>query len=135
MEDCIFCKIVSKELPSALLYEDDQTIAFLNIRPITKGHALVIPKKHSVNILDTDDEVLSRMVPEIKKIAGAVVKATGAKGFNLGVNNGAVSGQEIFHLHFHIIPRYGNDNLKPWPHSESEPKTREAMAEEIKKFL
>ncbi|MBX4188144.1 MAG: HIT family protein [Candidatus Doudnabacteria bacterium] len=135
MDNCIFCKIINKEIPSSLIYEDDQALAFLSIRPISKGHTLVIPKVHSKDLLSTDEKDLVSTIVVVKKIAQAIVKATGAAGFNLGVNNGAHAGQEIFHLHFHIIPRYSNDGLKPWPHLESEPKTGEDMAEEIKKFL
>jgi histidine triad (HIT) family protein len=135
MEDCIFCKIISKEIPSSVIYEDDEVISFLNLHPVSKGHSLVVPKQHSSDFLSTEPAVLAQSVQHVQKIAQAIIKATGAAGFNLTVNNGPAAGQEIFHLHFHIIPRYANDGLKPWPHLDSEPKTRDQMAEEIKKFL
>ncbi len=133
--DCIFCKISNKEIPSSIIYEDNDVISFLNIKPVGKGHALVVPKKHSDDFISTDEDTLTKLTIATKKVGTAIMKATGAAGFNLGVNNGAAAGQEIFHLHFHIIPRYQGDGLKPWPHLETEPKTRDEMAEEIKKFL
>jgi histidine triad (HIT) family protein len=132
MDDCIFCKIVNKEIPSDIVYEDDDTMAFLDIRPVAKGHTLVIPKKHSQNILDTDDETLAKVMVTCKKVGKAMVEAVGATAFNTGSNNGKASGQEVFHLHFHLIPRFAKDGLKTWPHKESEPKTRTELAERIK---
>lgn len=135
MEECIFCKIINKEIPSDIIYETDEVVAFLDVRPITKGHTLVIPKKHSQDLLSADDDVLKALIVGCKKLASAVVTATGAAGFNLSVNTSPAAGQVVFHTHFHIIPRFADDGLKPWPHSESEPKTRADMAAEIKKFL
>ncbi|MBI2607511.1 MAG: HIT family protein [Candidatus Doudnabacteria bacterium] len=132
MQDCIFCKIVEGSIPSNKVYEDDQVLAFLDIRPVSKGHTLVIPKKHSQDLLDTDDETLQHLLLAAKKVSRAVVKATGAQGFNLGVNNGKDSGQEVMHLHFHIIPRYVNDGLSPWPHRESDPTALSELAKNIK---
>lgn len=133
--DCIFCKIVNGEIPSDKIFEDDEVVAFLDIRPVNRGHSLVVPKKHFENILATPDEVLSTMIAHTKKIAAGIAKATGADGFNIGINTGVASGQTVFHTHLHIIPRFNNDGLKPWPHEESEPKTRAEMAAAIKKFL
>ncbi|HYC79616.1 MAG TPA: HIT family protein [Candidatus Binatia bacterium] len=135
MEDCIFCKIINKEIPADIIYEDENLLAFLDIRPVNKGHALLIPKKHAADMTSSDDETLSQLIVGVKKLAQAIMTATGAAGFNLGVNTGAASGQVVFHTHFHIIPRFANDGLKSWPHSDSEPKTRADVAAEIKKFL
>lgn len=135
MTDCIFCKIISKEIPADIIYEDTDVLAFLDLHPVNRGHALVVPKKHSEDLLHLDDEDAGPVMIKIKKVATAVLKATGAAGFNLHVNTGSSAGQVIFHTHFHIIPRYANDGLKMWPHSEVEPKTRAQQAEEIKKFL
>jgi histidine triad (HIT) family protein len=135
VSDCLFCKIASKEIPADLIYEDDKVVAFLDIKPVNKGHSLIIPKKHSHDLLDADDATLGTMIARVKKIAGAIMAATGAAGFNLGINTKSAAGQVVFHTHFHIIPRFSNDGLKMWPHSESEPKTRKQMAEEIKKFI
>lgn len=130
--DCIFCKIIRGDIPSNKVFEDDQILAFLDIQPISRGHTLVIPKKHSDNILQTDEETLATTVKSAQKIAAAVMKATGADGFNLTVSSGAIAGQTVFHLHFHIIPRFSNDGLKSWPRSESEMESLEEAAEAIK---
>jgi histidine triad (HIT) family protein len=133
--DCLFCKIIRKEIPAELIYEDNDIVAFLDIRPISKGHALVIPKKHSEDLLAADDQTLGIIMSNVKRLASAIMAATGAAGFNLAVNTKSAAGQVVFHTHFHIIPRFSNDGLKMWPHLESEPRTRVQMAEEIKKFI
>lgn len=135
MENCIFCKIVAGEIPSDKIYEDDSVVAFLDVKPVSRGHVLVIPKKHSSDLLSADDATLLDLMPKVKKVAIALVKAVNAHGINISANNGAASGQIIFHLHFHLIPRFTNDSLTPWPHKDSEPKTRALLAEEIKKQL
>jgi histidine triad (HIT) family protein len=135
MSDCIFCKIASKEIPADIIFEDDKVVAFMDASPVTKGHALLIPKSHSSDLPGTPDEDLASLIIYAKKIAVGVVKAIPAAGFNTSINTGAAAGQTVFHTHFHIIPRFANDGLKSWPHLESEPKTRAEMAAEIKKFL
>jgi len=111
---CVFCKIVNWETPSQRVYEDDNYIAFLDINPINFGHALIIPRKHFVNIDDTPVETLSDMIRLTKKIASAVMDAMKADGYNIGVNNYPAAGQAVDHVHFHIIPRYENDGLQLW---------------------
>ncbi|MBN1376822.1 HIT family protein [Candidatus Woesearchaeota archaeon] len=113
--DCIFCKIVKGEIPCAKIYEDKEFLAFLSIGPVNKGHTLVIPKEHSKNLFDFPKAEESDLVEFLKKVADAVVKGTGADGFNLSLNNGKAAGQLVFHTHFHIIPRFNNDGLKSWP--------------------
>mgnify|MGYP001585061865 CR=1 FL=1 len=135
MNNCIFCKIINKEIPADIIYEDDQALAFLDIRPVSRGHALVVPKKHSDDFLSSEDQVLEDLMPKIKKIAAAVMKATNAEGINISTNHGAAAGQVVFHLHFHLIPRFGGDRLTAWPHQEIEPKTRAEIAEAIKRNL
>ncbi len=115
MSDCIFCKIVNKELPCYKIYEDNDFLAFLDIQPIAKGHTLVIPKKHYSNFSKTPTEILAKIMPLVQKIGLAVQKATGADGFNIGLNNGSSAGQIIMHTHFHIIPRFTGDQLATWP--------------------
>jgi histidine triad (HIT) family protein len=85
--------------------------------------------------LEADDETVKQTVIRMKKIAAVVMKAVGAQGFTASTNLGEAAGQSVFHLHFHIIPRFSNDGLKPWPQQEIEPKTRKEIAEEIKKNL
>ncbi|MEQ6377231.1 HIT family protein [Bacillaceae bacterium S4-13-58] len=106
--DCIFCKIVNGEIPSAKVYEDEQVYAFLDISQVTKGHTLVIPKEHSKNIYETKPEVASELFQRVPKIAQAVKNAFNPVGLNILNNNGEEAGQSVFHLHFHIVPRYGN---------------------------
>lgn len=135
MTDCIFCKIITKEIPSDVVFEDDKVVAFLDIKPTNPGHVLVVPKKHSKDLLEADNDTVCQTMVRIKKIAPAVIEAVGASSFNLGVNTGPASGQVVFHLHFHIIPRISSDGLEPWPHHDSEPKSRIQMAEKIKGIL
>ncbi|MDP2656761.1 MAG: HIT family protein [bacterium] len=118
MNDCIFCKILNKEIPAEILFEDDETIAFLDIRPISKGHTLVIPKEHSTDFNDTSREYLMAITQTVKIVSRAIMKALGASGFNIGVNNGESAGQVIFHAHWHVIPRFDRDGLVPWPEKE-----------------
>ena len=104
---CIFCKIVSKEIPAKILYEDDDTISFLDAFPITKGHTLVIPKKHFSQIQDMPDNVNQKLFDTVHKI---IPKTDSVKGSTLVlIHNGKESGQEIMHVHVHLIPR-GLDN-------------------------
>ena len=134
-EDCIFCKIVRGEVPAEKIYEDENTLAFMDLRPVSRGHALVIPKNHSADFLSAQDTDLINATKTAQKVAAAIMKGIGASGINITSNNGSAAGQVIFHLHFHIIPRFANDGLKPWEHKESESKTRAELAEIIKKNL
>jgi histidine triad (HIT) family protein len=115
MNDCLFCKIIAKQLPSASVYEDDDVYAFLDIHPVNPGHVLIVPKQHVDDFLSSDPAMLSKLIQATQKIARAVVAATGTIGFNLEENNGAIAGQMIRHLHLHIIPRRADDGLKHWP--------------------
>ena len=133
--DCIFCKIRKGEIPADKIYEDEHTFAFLDIRPINKGHALVIHKNHHQDIFDTPAEELCAMMATAKKVAEAVVKETNADGVNIGMNNKAVAGQAVWHSHLHIIPRFEGDGLRHWPGKEYEEGEAAKMAEAIKKHL
>ncbi len=135
MADCIFCKIAGKEIPSEIVFEDENIFAFLDIKPVANGHTLVVSKKHSADFLATDDEVIGHLMPGVKRIGQAVVKALDAQGLNITTNVGAASGQSVFHLHFHLIPRVDRDGLNTWPHQDSDPKTRAEVAESIRKYL
>ena len=107
----IFEKIIQREVPADIVYEDDCVLAFLDIRPNSKGHTLIVPKECFVNIFDADDEVIGHMMRIAKKISHALVKATGASGVNLVMNNGADAGQEVFYAHLHVIPRMAHDGV------------------------
>ena len=133
MNDCIFCKIIAGEIPSTAVYEDDNVFAFLDITPVNPGHTLVVPKKHSTNVLDTDDETLASLFPAVKQVAHAVKKGMEAEGINIHINNGSAAGQVVPHLHLHIIPRYADDGLHLWKGSEK--KYSEDAARKIKEAL
>ncbi len=135
MSDCLFCKIISKELPSSVVYEDDDVLAFLDIKPTNPGHTLVVPKKHSDGFHDAYPETLQKLIVATQKIANAVAQAMGTTGFNLEENNGAIAGQVIPHLHLHIIPRRPEDGLKHWPGSSYPEGEKEDVAERIRKVL
>lgn len=113
--DCIFCKIIKKEIPSDIVYEDENFIAFLDINPINKGHVLVVPKKHSANVYEMDDETAKNIFPLIKKLSIAIKKAVNSDGINIGMNNDEAAGQLIMHSHVHIMPRFKEDGLRHWP--------------------
>lgn len=131
MNDCIFCKIISGEIPSHKVYEDEWSLAFLDISPSSVGHTLVIPKDHFENIYTLPDETLARLALSAKKVAVAVKNATLCDGINLIMNNEKNAGQIIFHAHIHIIPRKENDGLKLFPHGSS---TNEELSELAKKI-
>jgi len=105
-EDCIFCKIARREKEASVVYEDAEVIAFMDIRPLNEGHTLIIPKQHYVDIFDIPEKLLESTHDVTKKIAIAVKKATKADGISIVQQNGAAAGQEIFHLHVHVIPRF-----------------------------
>ena len=109
--DCIFCKIISGEIPSARVYEDDHVLAFLDIGPLQPGHTLVIPKDHHPQLADMPPETMAEFGRVLPRIAKAVAAATGADGYNILQSNGEVAGQEVFHVHFHVVPRSRQDGL------------------------
>jgi histidine triad (HIT) family protein len=134
-KDCLFCKIVRGEIPSLKICEDHDFLAFMDIKPVNPGHALVVPKKHCSNILDFPRAEEADFVEFVKKVAKAVTKATKADGFNLGMNNGAAAGQVVFHAHLHVIPRYNTDGFHNWPHKDYKPGEMEAVHKKIVSFL
>ena len=112
MEDCIFCKIVNGEIPSYTVYQDDDTLAFLDINPNTQGHTLVIPKKHAANITDMDDKDIASVFRTVRKVVSGLQAAINPEGFNLVVNHGEMAGQVIHHFHCHVIPRNTGDGIE-----------------------
>jgi len=111
VEDCIFCKIANKEIPTDLVYEDENFIAFLDIKPRAEGHTLIIPKKHYKTILDMPNTLGNELQEAIKKVSLDLIKKVKAEGFNVLTNVGEVSGQEVHHVHVHIIPRKEGDGI------------------------
>ncbi len=131
-ENCIFCKIIRGEIPSHKVYEDEHTLAFLDIRPNNHGHTLVIPKDHFENIYTLPDETLARLSLAVKKVAIAVKNGMDADGINLIMNNEEAAGQIIFHAHMHIVPRTKDDGYKHWPQGEYLEGEAEAVVEKIR---
>jgi histidine triad (HIT) family protein len=128
---CIFCKIIAGEIPAYRVYEDDKVFAFLDIKPVHPGHILVIPKKHLTNLEEIDNQDLTDLILVVKEMGALVKNNLNYESYNVIVNNDPVAGQEIPHLHFHIIPRVAGDNLHHWPHQEYAP----GEAEEVLKKL
>ena len=113
--DCLFCKIVAGEIPATKVHEDETTIAFMDINPATRGHLLVIPRRHARDLHEIGDDDLAAVVSVGKRLAARVVERLGADGVNLHQSNGAAAWQTVFHFHLHVIPRYADDPLRlPW---------------------
>jgi len=133
---CIFCKIVKKEIPAAVVYEDESVISFLDIMPANKGHCLVVPKKHYEALLDILDEDLSELIKAVKKVGKALSLSIGNGAYNIIMNNGEEAGQLVKHAHIHIIPRFKGDRLRlSWSHKKYKDKEIDGYKEKIKKFL
>jgi histidine triad (HIT) family protein len=113
--DCIFCKIVAGELPATIVAEDERTIAFMDISPASRGHALVIPRAHAADVHEIDPDDLAAVAFAAQGLAAKARDNLGAAGVNLLNSSGAAAWQTVFHFHMHVIPRYAGDPLKlPW---------------------
>ena len=113
--DCLFCKIVAGEIPSTRVAEDEHTVAFMDINPATRGHALVIPKQHSADLFEISDADLQRTTLAARRLAGRISQTLRPDGFNILNSCGAVAWQTVFHFHLHVVPRYEDDPLElPW---------------------
>jgi len=113
--DCLFCKIVAGEIPATIVAEDERTIAFMDINPATRGHALVIPRAHVRDVHEIDPEDLKAVAAVAQQIAAKARERLGADGVNLLNSNGSAAWQTVFHFHMHVIPRYEGDPLRlPW---------------------
>jgi len=111
---CVFCKIISREIPAYIVYEDEKALAFLDQRPTSLGHTLVVPKSHYANLEEISEEDLAALMLAVKKVGGLLKDKLGIAGYNVNENNDPVAGQVVNHLHFHVIPRYENDGLVLW---------------------
>ncbi len=130
--DCIFCKIVAGELPARIVDEDERTIAFMDIAPATRGHALVIARAHSTDLLSIDPEDLSAVALASQRLADRAKQRLGADGVNLLNSCGQAAWQTVFHFHVHVIPRYNDDPLRlPWVPSAGDPDEIAAAAQEL----
>ena len=134
-DDCVFCKIVNGEIPCSKVYEDEKILAFLDISPVNKGHALVIPKKHFETLLDVPDDLLGDLMKAVKKVAKAVIKVAETDGFNLMQSNKTTAGQAVPHFHIHIIPRIDGDGLKHWPQGKYGRGEMEKFAKQISSLV
>ena len=130
--DCIFCAIAAGEIPCFKVYEDELVLAYLDINPFSKGHTLVIPKKHSAGLLDTDDETLAVVVSRVKKVAAHLKAALGCDGFNIMQNNGEAAGQTVRHVHFHIVPRWTGDDASSFVNRPGDMEALKALAEQVR---
>lgn len=122
MTECIFCKLINGEIPSAKIYEDDHVFAFMDIMPLTKGHVLVIPKEHKESIYDLSEDQASNLFKVVPHLANVLKESYHPAGMNILNNNGAPAGQSVFHFHLHLIPRYDEtDGFKAtWRTKEKE---------------
>jgi histidine triad (HIT) family protein len=113
--DCLFCKIIAGELPSTIVAEDERTVAFMDINPATRGHALVVPRAHATDLLEVPENDLAACAAAAKRLAARAKNGLGADGVNLLNSCGRAAWQTVFHFHIHVIPRYADDPLKlPW---------------------
>ena len=130
--DCIFCKIIAGELPARIVDEDEHTIAFMDIAPATRGHALVIPRTHSVDLTDVSGADLRAVAVAAQRLAGRMRARLGADGINLLNACGPAAWQTVFHFHVHVIPRYDGDPLRlPWVPSAGDPDEIALAAQEL----
>lgn len=110
--NCIFCSIIARTTPAEILFENEDALCILDINPIHYGHSLVIPKLHCKDFLDLPPSSFDGVLSAVHTVARATVKSLSLEGFNIFSNNGKIAGQSVFHFHFHITPRYENDNIK-----------------------
>lgn len=111
-DDCIFCKLANGDIPTNVVYEDDDFTVIMDASPATKGHSLILPKEHFSNIYELDDELAGKVFVLAKKLATEMTDKLQCDGFNIVQNNGETAGQTVFHFHMHLIPRYKGDNQK-----------------------
>ena len=132
MEDCIFCKIISGEIPAYKVYEDTQTLAFFDINPASEYHTLVIPKRHYINMFDTPEEDAVAVMKTIKTVTTLYEEKLGLKDLNVINNSGLKAHQDVFHLHYHVVPRFSDKSLgSPWTRY---PELRDKFPEMLEKL-
>ncbi|MCF0109399.1 MAG: HIT family protein [Erysipelotrichaceae bacterium] len=130
---CIFCEIIKGNIPGVKVYEDDDVLAILDISQVTKGHTLVMPKKHVADIIEADEETVLKCMKVVHELTPKIVNNLGAEGCNILNNCKAVAGQSVEHLHFHIIPRYSENDAVTIAFNESEKQDLAAVAAQILK--
>ena len=131
--DCIFCKIIAGDLPGQIVDQDEDTVAFMDVAPATRGHSLVVPRRHVRNLLEIGDQDLAATMRTARRLAGRMTERLGADGVNLINSCGAAAWQSVFHFHIHVIPRYEDDPMRlPWTPSPGDPERIAAVAEELR---
>jgi histidine triad (HIT) family protein len=131
--DCIFCKIIAGELPATVVAEDERTVAFMDINPATRGHALVVPREHARDLLDVDEADLAATITTARRLAARMSERLDAAGVNLLNSCGAAAWQTVFHFHIHVIPRYHDDPLRlPWTPAPGDSDQIAATAEALR---
>jgi histidine triad (HIT) family protein len=134
---CVFCQIAAKRIPAKIVYEDDVSMAFLDINPANTGHLLLIPKQHFETVMDIPPELFKEMADSLQRVATGLFKAVQAQGLNILQNNKEIAGQIIPHAHFHLIPRYKDDGLQlgALRQGKIEEETFNQIAEKIKEAI
>ena len=135
-DPCIFCDIVCGEAPARIVHDDDRTLAFLDIFPITRGHTLVVPKAHSRDLFDADPDDVAAVARTAQLVAAGLRDAVSPDGLNLLQTNGAAAMQTVFHLHVHVLPRWEGDSLRvSFDRKPGEPNDLDEVAEELRDAL
>lgn len=135
-DDCIFCKLANGEIPTNVIYEDQDLSVILDMGPASKGHALILPKNHFDDVCSLDEKTAARILPMGARVGQAMKSALGAAGFNLVQNNGRAAGQTVFHFHMHVIPRYADGpDMVSWTPGEPTAAELEQTANELRKAL
>jgi histidine triad (HIT) family protein len=133
MTDCLFCKIVAGEIPAQIVHADARTVAFMDIAPATRGHCLVVPRVHTDDLLTADPEDVTACALAAQELARRAYEDLGAAGVNVLQSSGAPAWQSVFHLHFHVIPRYAGDPLVlPWRHAQGDTEEIAAAAAQLR---
>jgi histidine triad (HIT) family protein len=133
-DNCIFCKIVAGELPATVIDADERTVAFMDINPATRGHALVIPRAHAADVGEIADDDLAACARMAKRVAARQREVLGAEGVNLLQSNGRAAWQTVFHFHMHVIPRWADDPLElPWTPGPGDPDEIAATGRELQR--
>ena len=132
-DNCIFCKLANKDIPTNIIYEDEKFTVILDASPATKGHALILPKNHAANIYELPDEDAADIFVLAKKLATKMTEIPHCDGFNIVQNNGEVAGQTVFHFHMHLIPRYEGDNagIAAWKQGTLEDAVKALIIESV----
>ena len=133
--NCIFCKLANGVFPTNFIYEDEDFKVILDANPATKGHSLILPKKHFKNLLDADEEVLKKALPLAKKLSNKLIDVLKCDGVNVLQNNNEAAGQAVFHLHIHLIPRYKEEkeHILSWKPNKFSDEEMKNIAESLKK--